>query len=518
MSRTSSRFTARISTLLLVATGVAACESGRTTASLDSQDRFVSGPVSMLITNPSIGSTSSVGVGDSLKLEASSQTKRGRNFRWVTSNAAVATVNSQGLVIAQTKGPVTISATSNSRTDRWYINVGSAVSKILVSPDSVVTAPAINTQLNVTLADANGITLTGRRVRFKSLNTAIATTTDAGLVRTVALGSTSIVVAAGNITQSVLVRVANAPTTPPTTPPTNPPTTPPGTGGLGLNASLGGRQIFPANNAWNTPIDTAAVDPNSAAIISNIGMTKSFHPDFGANWNGGPFGIPYFVVSGTQAGVPVTFDYDDESDHAPYPIPSNAPIEGGASSTGDRHVIILDRDNWKLYELFYAFPQSNGSWRAGSGAIFDLTSNALRPAGWTSADAAGLPILPGLVRYDEVTAGVIAHALRFTVSRTRRAYISPARHWASSDTSSLRPPMGMRVRLKASFNISSYPTSAQVILRALKKYGMIVADNGSDWYVSGTADARWNDGEINSLKALKGSDFEVVKMGTVVKQ
>lgn len=511
MSRSSARFTARISTLLLVATGVAACESDRTTASLDTQDAIVSGPVSMLITNPSIGSTSSVGVGDSLKLEASSQTKRGRNFRWVTSNAAVATVNSQGLVIAQTKGSVTVSATSNARTDRWYINVGGAVSKIFVSPDSVTTAPAINTQLTVTLADANGITLSGRRVTFKSLNTAIATTTDAGLVRTVALGSTSIVVAAGNITRNVLVRVANATTPPPPPPP------PPTSGGLGLNASLGGRQIFPANNAWNTPVDTAAIDPNSAAIISNIGLTKSFHPDFGANWNGGPFGIPYFVVSGTQAGVPVTFDYDDESDHAPYPIPANAPIEGGASSTGDRHVIILDRDNWKLYELFYAFPQTNGSWHAGSGAIFDLTSNALRPAGWTSADAAGLPILPGLVRYDEVSAGLIAHALRFTVSRSRKAYISPARHWASSDTSSLRPPMGMRVRLKASVNISTYPASAQVILRALKKYGMIVADNGSDWYVSGTADARWNDGEINSLKALKGSDFEVVKMGTVVK-
>lgn len=511
MSRSSARFTARISTLLLVATGVAACESDRTTASLDAQEAFVSGPVSMLITNPSIGSTSSVGVGDSLKLEASSQTKRGRNFRWVTSNAAVATVNSQGLVIAQTKGSVTVSATSNARTDRWYINVGGAVSKIFVSPDSVTTAPAINTQLTVTLADANGITLTGRRLTFKSLNTAIATTTDAGLVRTVALGSTSIVVAAGNITRNVLVRVANATTPPPPPPP------PPTSGGLGLNASLGGRQIFPANNAWNTPVDTSAIDPNSAAIISNIGLTKSFHPDFGANWNGGPFGIPYFVVSGTQAGVPVTFDYDDESDHAPYPIPANAPIEGGASSTGDRHVIILDRDNWKLYELFYAFPQTNGSWHAGSGAIFDLTSNALRPAGWTSADAAGLPILPGLVRYDEVSAGLIAHALRFTVSRSRKAYISPARHWASSDTSSLRPPMGMRVRLKASVNISTYPASAQVILRALKKYGMIVADNGSDWYVSGTADARWNDGEINSLKALKGSDFEVVKMGTVVK-
>jgi hypothetical protein len=189
----------------------------------------------------------------------------------------------------------------------------------------------------------------------------------------------------------------------------------------------------------------------------------------------------------------------------------------GATSTGDRHLLIVDRDNWKLYELFSAYPNADGSWRAGSGAIFDLNSNALRPAGWTSPDAAGLPILPGLVRYEEVRAGEIAHALRFTVSRTRRAYISPARHWASSDTSSLRPPMGMRVRLKSSFDISSYPPSAQVVMRALRKYGMIVADHGSDWYISGTADARWNDGEMNTLKQLRGSDFEVVKMGTIVK-
>ncbi|MEO7521897.1 MAG: hypothetical protein ABIW79_08785 [Gemmatimonas sp.] len=285
---------------------------------------------------------------------------------------------------------------------------------------------------------------------------------------------------------------------------------------MGANADLG-RRIFPDDNPWNQPVDTAAVDQNSAAIITNIGSTKAFHPDFGANWNGGPFGVPFIVVSGSQGRVPVSFEYGDESDPGPYPIPSNAPIEGGASSTGDRHVIIVDRDNWKLYELFSAYPLGDGSWRAGSGAVFDLSSNALRPAGWTSADAAGLPILPGLVRYEEVAAGAINHAVRFTVSRTQRAYISPARHWASSDVSALRPPMGMRVRLRAGFSIDTYPPSAQVILRALKKYGMIVADNGSDWYVSGTADSRWNDTELNTLKALRGSDFEVVKMTGIVK-
>jgi len=293
-----------------------------------------------------------------------------------------------------------------------------------------------------------------------------------------------------------------------------PPPPPPPPSGLGLNAAL--PRLFPATNPWNQPVDTAQVDPNSAAIISLIGPTKSFHPDFGANWNGGPFGIPYVVVSGTQAKVPVSFDYWDESDAGPYPIPSDAPIEGGAASTGDRHVLVVDRDAWKLYELFAAYPQANGSWHAGSGAIFDLSTNALRPAGWTSADAAGLPILAGLVRYDEVEAGLIAHALRFTVSHTRRAYLYPARHWASSDTDPLRPPMGMRVRLKASFNVAAYPARVQVILRALQKYGMMVADNGSDWYLSGVADARWNDSEINLLKQLHGSDFEVVRMVGVV--
>jgi hypothetical protein len=222
------------------------------------------------------------------------------------------------------------------------------------------------------------------------------------------------------------------------------------------------------------------------------------------------------VVAGSQARVAVTFDYADESDPGPYPVPPDAPIEGGAASSGDRHVLVVDRDAWRLYELYAAYPQADGSWHAGSGAVFDLGSNALRPAGWTSADAAGLPILAGLVRYDEVAAGEIGHALRFTVSRTRRAYLPPARHWASSDTSVLRPPMGMRVRLKASFAIAGYPARVQVILRALKKYGMMVADNGSDWFLSGVADARWSDTELNTLKQLRGSDFEVVRMSGVV--
>lgn len=345
-----------------------------------------------------------------------------------------------------------------------------------------------------------------RLITWSTSNAVVASVTAQGYVVGLALGDALITGASKNGVTRALITVATV---------APPPPPPPSSGALGQNAALG-RRLLPADNPWNQPVDTAQIDPNSAAIISNIGATKPFHPDFGADWNGGPFGIAYVVVAGTQLRVPMTFDYADESDPGPYPIPPDAPIEGGAASTGDRHILVVDRDRWMLYETWSTYPVSGGGWQAGSGAVFDLNSNALRPAGWTSADAAGLPILPGLVRYDEVSAGLIAHAVRFTVSRSRRAYLPPATHWASSDTSALRPPMGMRVRLKASVNISSYPASAQVILRALKKYGLIVADNGSDWYVSGTADARWNDAELNSLKALRGSDFEVVRMAVVV--
>jgi hypothetical protein len=288
---------------------------------------------------------------------------------------------------------------------------------------------------------------------------------------------------------------------------------------LGAGASLNGKRLFPADNAWNQDISNEPVDPNSANLVASMGLGTSLHPDFGTVWNGAPNGIPYVVVSGSQTKVPITFTaYGDESDPGPYPVPSNAPVEGGPNGTGDRHVIVIDRDNWKLYELYRAFPNGAG-WSAESGAVYDLNSNALRPAGWTSADAAGLPIFPGLVRYDEVFGRrEITHALRFTASRTRRAYVAPARHFASSNTDPNLPPMGMRVRLKASFDISGYSPAMQVILRALKKYGMILADNGSNWYVSGAPDPRWNDSELNTLKSLKGSDFEVVKMGTVVTQ
>ena len=284
------------------------------------------------------------------------------------------------------------------------------------------------------------------------------------------------------------------------------------------NGSLHGRRPFPADNPWNTDISSAAVDPDSATLLAGIGLGTGLHPDFGTVWAGAPNGIPYVLVSAAQPKVPISFDYADESDPGPYPIPADAPVEGGAAGSGDRHVLVLDLDHWKLYETWNASTANGGaSWHAGSGAVFDLGSDALRPAGWTSADAAGLPVFPGLVRYDEVVEqGSIQHALRFTVQHTRKAYVAPARHWASADPSPALPPMGMRVRLKAATAIGGYPAHVQVILRALKQYGMFVADNGSSWYLSGAPDARWDDGELAALGGIKGSDFEVVAMSGVV--
>jgi hypothetical protein len=283
---------------------------------------------------------------------------------------------------------------------------------------------------------------------------------------------------------------------------------------LGLGADMHGFLPFPPDNPWNEDISALPADPDSNLLISTLGV-HPLQPDFGTVWNGAPNGIPYLVVSGSQPKVKVSFDYAEESDKVSYPIPPDTPIEGGPQSSGDRHILIIDRDAKTLYELYAAYPNSDGSWKAGSGAVFNLTSNALRPARSTSADAAGLPIFPGLVRYDEVVGSKeIKHALRFTVPKTREAFVCPARHYASTLTDAKYPPMGARFRLKASFNISEFPENEQVILRALKKYGMILADNGGTMFLSGAPDSRWNDQELALLKNVKTTDFEVVKMPT----
>jgi hypothetical protein len=269
--------------------------------------------------------------------------------------------------------------------------------------------------------------------------------------------------------------------------------------------------VFPASSPWNQRVDKLPVAPESDRIVAAIGADDHMHADFGSGlWEGGPIGIPLTVVRGAQAKSRVAFQYASESDKGPYPIPKNVAIEGGRQSRGDRHALIVDRDTCKLYELFALYPTATGGWRAGSGAIFDLRSNKLRPAGWTSADAAGLPILPGLARYEDVARGRIDHALRFTVSDSRSAYVWPARHAASDKTDPSLPPMGMRFRLKASYPIAGFPRQARIVLQALKEYGMIVADNGSNWYVSGAPHAKWSNDQLHTLNRVPGSAFEIV--------
>jgi hypothetical protein len=284
-------------------------------------------------------------------------------------------------------------------------------------------------------------------------------------------------------------------------------TAPPAPAG-GANPTVGGCSVFPADNAWNSEITRAAVHPMSATWVASVNANRSMlHPDTGSNPD---YGIPYVVVPSSQANVAIRYtDYGDESDPGPFPIPADAPVEGGS----DRHVIVLQSGTCSLFELYNARRTASG-WDASSGARFDLRSNALRPAGWTSADAAGLPIFPGLLRFDEAGSGEIRHALRFTVSRTQRGYIAPARHFAGSNDPSL-PPMGARFRLRADADLSGYHGQALVILRALQRYGMIVADNGSSWFISGASDSRWNDDDLGQLKRVPGAWFEVVDTGPI---
>ncbi len=287
---------------------------------------------------------------------------------------------------------------------------------------------------------------------------------------------------------------------------------------LGVAAASAGKvngapacPVFPASSPWNQRVDKLPVAASSDRVVAAIGRDDNVHADFGSGvWQGGPIGIPVTVVGKGQAKSRVSFEYAPESDKGPYPIPANVAIEGGRGSDGDRHALIVDRDSCKLYELFALYPTSGGGWRAGSGAIFDLRSNKLRPAGWTSADAAGLPILPGLARYEDVARGRIDHALRFTVQSTRRAYVWPARHFASDKTDPDLPPMGMRFRLKRSYPISGFPRQARIVLQALKEYGMIVADNGSNWYLSGAPHPKWSNDQLHTLHRVPGSAFEVV--------
>jgi hypothetical protein len=281
---------------------------------------------------------------------------------------------------------------------------------------------------------------------------------------------------------------------------------------LGRGASLNGFIPFPADNAWNQNIFNSPVDPNSDAIINFIGSSTPLHPDFGAGlYDGQTIGIPYIVVSGTPF-VNINFtEYGDESDPGPMPIPADAPIEGYPKpGNGDRHVLVLDRDNCWLYEMYSSYPEKSGDWKAGSAAVWDLLNDEQRPYTWTSADAAGLPVFAGLARYDEVASGQIQHALRFTLQYSEQAFTPPASHWANNSSNQYAAPMGMRMRLKSSFDISSFPPQSKVILAALQQYGMIMADNGSSMYISGDPDNRWNNNDLASLKTVPASEFEAI--------
>ncbi len=296
---------------------------------------------------------------------------------------------------------------------------------------------------------------------------------------------------------------------------------PPSVGGFaqGGAPSVEGCSIFPADNPWNQDVSGFEVHPSSDAFIDSIGRDTGMHADFGTVYEGAPIGIPFTVATATTPKVPVVFVASpEESDPGPYPIPPDAPIEGGGVEDGDRHVIVVDTDSCMLYELFHSFPLDGGaSWEADSGAVFDLASNQTRPAGWTSADAAGLPIFPGLVKYSEVVeGGSLDHAVRITVSQSQAGYIAPATHFASSDNDPNLPPMGLRLRMKASYDCSAYSTEVQTLCAGFKRYGLIVADNGSDWYVSGAPDSRWNDEALADIANIVGDAFEVVFTGDVV--
>ena len=275
--------------------------------------------------------------------------------------------------------------------------------------------------------------------------------------------------------------------------------------------------VTPANSFWHATVNSLPVSTSSNTWVTTEGSSAPLHADFGSGtWDGGPIGIPYATVPGTQTKVGITFDDPSQSDPGPYPIPANAPIEGGSASTGDRHVIVVDRDHCQLYEMWNSRPQSNGTWKAGSGATWSLTSNAMRPAGWTSADAAGLPILPGLLRYEEVASGWVGHAIRITVPTTRTSYVWPARHQAGSTASTSAPPMGSWLRLKSTVNANNFPADVRPIIVALQTYGAIVADNGSAWYISGVPDSRWNNDDLHALGSITGTSFEFVNSSSLM--
>jgi len=438
-------------------------------------------------------------------------------------NASLGTITSGGLYTAPAVVPnansVTIQATSAADSSASGSDV---VTLLNPSPSISSVSPLSFTVGSFTLTINGANFVSGAQVSFGG--TSLATT----FVSNTQLTATGTEPTAGTYAVSVSnpnpgastsgsvniqVNAAGNPNPPPPPPPSSCSAM-----SLGQGASLNGVLPFPADNAWNQNIAGAAVDPNSQAIINFIGASIGLHPDFGSGtYDGSSIGIPYVIVGAQQAFVPINFTaYGDESDQGPMPVPADAPIEGYPNpGSGDRHVLVLDNDNCWLYELYSSYPGNNGAWNAGSAAVWDLLNDEQRPLTWTSADAAGLSIFAGLVRYDEVAAGEIKHAIRFTLQNSRAAFVPPASHWAANSSNPLAAPMGMRMRLKASFDISGFSPTNQVILRAMQQYGIIMADNGSSMFISGAPDNRWDNSDLHNLGAVTTSDFEVVLMNPI---
>ncbi len=438
-------------------------------------------------------------------------------------NSTVGTISSTGQYSAPATLPnpnaVTISVTAAQDTSA---SASSAVSLWNPTPAISGVSPTTFTAGALTLTVNGSKFVSGAQVLFggsaltttfnsSTKLTATGTETSAGIFAVTVSNPNPGSIASGSINVTVTAQAGN------------PPPNPSACSGIsvGQGGSLNGFLPFPADNLWNTDIAGADVDPNSAAIISYIGGADAVHPDFGSGeYQGSTIGIPYVVVDSTQAPVTINFTaYGDESDPGPMPVPANAQIEGDPNpGNGDRHVLVVDNNSCWLYELYSSYPQSDGSWNAASAAVWDLQADGQRPLTWTSADAAGLSVFAGLARYDEVAAGEIKHALRFTLQNSRAAFVPPASHWAATTSNANAAPMGMRLRLKSSFDISGYSTVNQVILKALQQYGMIMADNGSNMYISGAPDSRWDNDDLHNLGQLTASDFDVVKMNTIYTQ
>jgi hypothetical protein len=446
-----------------------------------------------------------------------------QNVNWFVNaiaggNSTVGTISSSGVYSAPSAMPVpgtatikAVSAADSSASATTTLTLWNP-SPVLASVSPLSFAAGAFT---LTVNGSNFVN--GAQVLFAgaALNTSFVSATKLTATGTTAtLGSFPVTVQNPNpgSSSSSAINVQVTPNTPPPPPSACSGMTP------GQGGSLNGFVPFPADSLWNKDISSAPVDPNSTALINFIGGSVTIHPDFGSGlYQGSSIGIPYVVVDSTQPFVPINFTaYGDESDPGPMPVPANAPIEGYPDpGNGDRHVLVLDNNNCWLYELYSASPGSGGAWNAASAAVWDLENDEQRPWTWTSADAAGLPIFPGLVRYDEVAAGQINHAIRFTLQFSRAAFVPPASHWAATSTQAMAAPMGMRLRLKSNIDVSTFSPSNQVIRNALKKYGMIMADNGSSMYISGAPDDRWNNDDLHSLGSVTASDFEVVQMNPI---